>query len=74
MIIIRFPNPETKGRALGYLAGRFDFKSWATGEILVSETVLPHLAAEGIEFTSEGPATYDRILSSLRDPSAAGIQ
>ncbi len=29
MILIRFPNTESKRRALGGLAGRFAFKSWA---------------------------------------------
>jgi len=30
MIRIRFTNETSKRRALGYLAGRFSFKSWAT--------------------------------------------
>ena len=74
MIVIRFPNQETKRRALGYLAGRFNFKSWATGEVLVPEVALADLATEGIPFTSEGPASYERILSSLRDPAAPRVQ
>jgi len=48
MISIRFPDAEAKRRALGYLAGRFSFKSWATGEMLVPESALPALAVEGI--------------------------
>jgi hypothetical protein len=51
MIRIRFPNPESERRALGYLAGRFSFKSWSNGETLVPETALPHLVVEGIMFT-----------------------
>ena len=49
-------------RALGYLLGRFSGRSWASGEVLVPEPALPHLAAEGIEFSVEGPGSYDRIL------------
>ncbi len=67
MIIIRFPDVAAKRRALAYLAGRFSFKSWATGELLVPEESLPHLATQGIPFISEGPATYE-------NPPAASVQ
>ena len=73
MIIIRFPDNETKRNALGYLAGRFSGKSWSTGELMVPEEALAHLAAEGIRFTVEGPATYAH-LAPLRDPSALAVQ
>jgi hypothetical protein len=55
MILIRFPNTEAKRAALGRLAGRFAFKSWATGEMLVPEDALGFLAVEGVVFTVEGP-------------------
>jgi hypothetical protein len=74
MIIIHFPDTETKRRALGFLAGRFSFKSWVTGEMAVPETALAHLASEGISFTVEGPATYERLISAVRDSSAAAVQ
>ena len=73
MIIIRFPDDAAKRRALGFLAGRFSFKSWATGEMLVPENALPHLALQGIPFISEGPATYEQILASLRNPPAVAV-
>jgi hypothetical protein len=57
MILIRFPNAEPKRSALAKLAGRFSFKSWATGEMLVPEDALPFLATQGITFNVEGPAT-----------------
>ncbi len=72
MIIIRFPDAESERRALGYLATRFSGKSWATGETMVPEDALPFLAAEGIRFTVEGLATYER-LAALRDLSAAEV-
>jgi hypothetical protein len=55
MVLIRFPNPSDKLKALGYLPGRFAFKSWATGEMLVPEAALPFMAVEGISFTIERP-------------------
>ena len=62
MVIIRFPSTEVRRRALAFLLGRSPGKSWATGEIMISESAMSHLAAEGITFTVEGPATYERIL------------
>ncbi len=57
LIRIRFPNDESKRRALGYLAGRFSFTSYATGEMLVIEPALAALASETIPFIVEGPVT-----------------
>jgi hypothetical protein len=74
MIIIRFTDASAKRRALGYLAGRFSFKSWASGEMMVPEAALPYLAVEGISFTVEGPATYDRFLPPLRNPATPTVQ
>ena len=41
MTIVRFPDDETERRALGDLAGRFSFKGWATGEMLLPGQALP---------------------------------
>ena len=65
MVIIRLASHESKRRALGYLAKRFSGKSWVTGEVMVPEAALPYLAAEGFQFTVEGPATYERITSAV---------
>jgi hypothetical protein len=73
MILIRFPDPAAERRALGYLAGRFSFKSWANGETVVAEAALAGLAQAGIRFSVEGPATYDRLLPALRNPTAAPV-
>ena len=62
MIIITFPNLETKRCALGYLSGKFPFKSWANGEMMVSEEAESHLTREGIDHTVEGPATYEPFI------------
>lgn len=47
---MRFPDTDAKRRALGRLAERFPFKSWAAGEMLVPGTALSDLAIEGISF------------------------
>jgi len=57
MIIIRFPDDQAKRRALGFLPGRFSFKSWATGEMMVPENALPFLAVEGIPFMRDAHDT-----------------
>src|SRR5438552_2886943 len=65
MIVIKFTDADAKRRALGYLAGRFSFKSWANGEMVVPEAALSALALEGIRFVVEGPATYERTFEAL---------
>jgi len=73
MIVIRFADRETKRRALGFLAGRFSCRSWATGEVAVPDDALASLASEGIPFAVEGPATYERLLPAIRDPVASKV-
>ncbi|MBI1918647.1 MAG: hypothetical protein HYS12_28470 [Planctomycetes bacterium] len=65
MILIRFPDAASERRVLGYLAGRFSFKSWTSGETLVPEAALPALTVEGIRFSVEGPATYEQLVPPL---------
>ena len=74
MVLIRFPDEANKRRALGFLAGRFSFTSWQTGEILVPSGALAELAMEGIHFNVEGPATYGQAVPALRDAVATAIQ
>jgi hypothetical protein len=66
MIQIRFSDAGAERRAFGYLAGRFSFKSWASGKMIVPETALPALALEGISFTVEGPATYEQNIPAVQ--------
>jgi hypothetical protein len=68
MIIIRSPDEGAKRRALGFLTGRYSFKSWATGEMMLPEEALSSLALEGIPFISEGPASYEHYLPPVRIP------
>ena len=74
MIIIRFTDLDSKRRALGWLAGRFSFKSWAAGQMMLPEEALPHLAREGIRFQVEGPPTYEQSVPALRNAAASEIQ
>ncbi|HEV3144332.1 MAG TPA: hypothetical protein VGZ47_10635 [Gemmataceae bacterium] len=74
MIRIRFTDPAMERRALGFLPGRFSFKSWASGEMLVPDAALPFLAQEGISFIVEGPATYEQYLPSVRTAPATAVQ
>jgi hypothetical protein len=74
MIIIRFPDEGSKRRALGWLAGRFSFKSWATGEMLVPEEALAYLAREAIPFQVEGPPRYEQAIPAVRDAPPTPVQ
>jgi hypothetical protein len=74
MIIIRFSDAAAERRGLGFLAGRFSFKTWSSGKTLVPEAALAYLAREGISFHAEGPATYEQLTSTVRDPSASAVQ
>jgi hypothetical protein len=73
MICIRFPDAASKHRALGFLAGRFSFKSFATGEMIVPPEALPALALESIPFQAEGPATYEHYAPQIRTPAPAPV-
>jgi hypothetical protein len=73
MVIIRFDNTEAERRALDYLIGRFPFKTWANGELMLPPRALGRLAGEGLSFHVNGPATYEHFLPPLRNPAAATV-
>ena len=73
MIRIRFDDAATEQRALGFLAGRFSFKSWANGETLVPSAALASLALAGIRFSTVGPPTYEQFAPTVRDPVAPAV-
>ena len=74
MILIRFPDAASERKALGHLAGRFHFKTWATGQTAVPEAALASLAVQAIPFSVEGPATYEHAIPAIRNPPAALVQ
>lgn len=63
MIVIRYDDSDSKRRDLGFLAGRFPFKNWASGELAVPEAALANLATVGIGFSIEGLSTYETFPS-----------
>jgi len=73
MVIIRFDDAEAERRALGWLAGRFSFKTWTSGDLMVPDGALPYLAREGIPFRVKGPATYEHYAPAVRNPAAASV-
>lgn len=74
MILIEFPDAGTERQALGKLAGRFSFKTFAGGETAVPQAALSFLALEGLTFTVKGPASYEQIILKVRDSAAALVQ
>jgi hypothetical protein len=74
MVQIRFPDLEAKRRALGYLAGRFPFTSYRTGEMLVPSEALAELALAAIPYSVEGPPSYGQAVPALRDPAPVAVQ
>jgi hypothetical protein len=73
MVIIRFHDHETELKALDFLIGKFPFKTWANGNLMIPAEALPHLAVEGIQFQVEGPATYEHSVPTVRDPASATV-
>ena len=73
MVIIRFADPKTEARALGFIAGRFSAKTWANGDTMIPEEALPYLATEGIEFHVKGRPSYDGEHAPLRAAAAAAL-
>jgi hypothetical protein len=71
MVIVRFPDEATHKKALSFLIGQYSGHSWATAEVAVPEEALAPMALEEINFTVEGRATYERILSLRNTPAIA---
>ena len=65
MIRITFPDDESHTKALGFLAGRFSFTTYVSGELIVSPRALAPMAVEGISFTVHGAATYAETIPVL---------
>jgi hypothetical protein len=74
MVIIRFEDENAERRALAWLAGRFSFRTWANGDLMLHEQALSFLAREGIPFRVRGSATYEHSLPAVRNPAPAAVQ
>lgn len=73
MVIIRFDDSELEKHALDFLVGRYSFKTWANGDLMLPEPALGQLAAQGLPFRVKGPATYEHFLPPLRDSAPASV-
>jgi len=73
MVIVRFDSEDEERRALGWLAGRFSFKTWANGDLMLHEAVLPYLAREGIAFKVQGQATYEHFQPAIRNSTPTPV-
>ena len=73
MVIIRFDDGDAEKKAMDFLIGRYSFKTWANGDLMLPEPALGELAAEGVSFRVQGPATYEHFLPALRNPAAASL-
>lgn len=73
MVIVRFDSGDEERRALGWLAGRFSFKTWANGDLMLHEAVLPYLAREGLAFKVQGQATYEHFRPAIRNSTPAPV-
>jgi len=73
MVIVQFENVEAEKKALGWLPGRFSFKTWQNGDMLLHENVLPYMAREGIAFKVKGPASYEHFIPAIRDAHPVAV-
>jgi hypothetical protein len=73
LVRIRFADSAMERRALGHLFGRFSFKSWETGEMVLPDAALSSLALAGIKFQVEGPAKYEQYIPAVRNPAATAV-
>jgi hypothetical protein len=73
MVTVKFPDTQTKHRAIGFLAGRFSARIFGTGEVIVPYEALEALASENFTFTVLGRATYDQM-ASIRSNATSPVQ
>jgi hypothetical protein len=67
MVTIRFPDLESKRRALGFLADRFAFSSWPSEDIAVPDDAVPALTSAAIPFqvmNGEPEPTYEEVMAA----------
>jgi hypothetical protein len=74
LVRIRFSDSDTETEALGFLAGRFSFRSWENGETLVPESALAALALEGFSYVVLGMPTYAQSIPAIRTSAANQLQ
>jgi hypothetical protein len=73
MVIISFPDPETRKRALVYLLGRYSGTLLKSSEVIVPENALKPLALQDLVFTVKGKVDEEQV-ASLRIAAAKTVQ
>ena len=74
MVVITFPDAETRKKAVGFLLGRFSGRILKSGEHIVPEAALAALAEKGITFTVHGKASYEKQVEALRGTASGSVQ
>ena len=65
MVVITFPDKETRRNALGFLVGRFSGRALKSGEVIIPEEALEALAKRKIPYIVQGKATYEQQTAAL---------
>lgn len=77
MMTIKFSDPETEKKALGFLLGRFSGRLFRSGKDtlhILPDSALEALKEQNIPFTLVGKATYEQQVAALRGASAPTVQ
>jgi len=64
LVVITFPDKDTRRKGLGFLLGRFSGKALKPGEVIIPEEALEALAEQNFEFTVKGKASYEQQTAS----------
>ena len=74
MVCVRFADEQQKHKALGYMAGRFTFTTFGSGETVASAGAVGALAAAGLRFSVDGPATDEQLEPLRRKPAPGAVR
>lgn len=74
MVVITFPDADTRKKAVGFLLGRVSGKVLKSGELIVPDAALALLANKDIPFTVHGKASYEKQIAALRSTASDAIQ
>jgi hypothetical protein len=61
LVVITFPDKDTRREALGFLLGRFSGKALKSGEVIIPEEALEE---QNFAFTVKGKASYEQQTAS----------
>ncbi|HSQ55362.1 MAG TPA: hypothetical protein VLM40_06420 [Gemmata sp.] len=74
MVVITFPDAESRAKAIGVLLGRFSGRILKSGEHIVPESALAVLPEMGVTFTVHGKASYEKQVAALRSAASGADQ